>query len=489
MEKNRKYMPSPLVLLAFLLSFITIYAVGSPILRDNDMGWHIAAGDLIRASGDIAPRDPWSFSGSGQIWYNISWLWDVVLSFINQKFGIEGLFIFACACPALLVAALVASIRKHYTVGINALIFIGVVTTYCMLEFASGRPQVMGMFFALVFHHILHQYHSQPGNARNVRMLFLLPLITVLWVNIHGSFFAAFIILGAFGLEAIYNKQYIILRNLLILSAACLIALLVNPYGIHIVDAVLRTMNSVISKYIKEWLPFVFGSSMGPSMWVLAFVCFSNLRGTGASVADKILAVIWLVATFFSVRNIGFLAVLGAPYLAVNLPRDNEKDKHTRRLAAWINDLRFSPLIMFAALLATVSSYYLLPVIGTDHYIEKAEESPAAAINYVTQNYAGKQVLNDYDLGGRIIYESKGKLPVFIDGRAGTVYTEEILKDFISFYTLDEGWQKILGKYGIDVILVANKSRFAKNYEKGAYHDSWQQVYHDGAASVYTRKN
>jgi hypothetical protein len=489
MKKISKYLPTPLVLLAFLLGFTSIYAVGSPILQDNDMGWHIRVGDLILSTGQIPKHDSWSFSGSKQTWYNLSWIWDVILSLINQKFGMEGLFIFSCACPSLLVALLLASIRKRYDIGVNALIFIGVITTYCMFEFATGRPQIVGMFFALFFHHILHKYRFHPDNPQNIRVLFLLPLIMILWVNIHGSFFAAFIILGAFGLDAIYNKQYAVLRNLLIVSAACLISLLVNPYGIHIIDAVLRALDSAINQYIKEWLPFVFGNSMGYSMWILVFICFSNLRGSDSSVADKILALLWLVATLFSVRNIGFLAVLGAPYLATNLPRDNVKDKHTRKLAAWINDLRFSPAIMSGAILAIISAYYLLPVIGADHYIEKAENSPVPAINYVMQNYAEKRVLNDYDLGGRVIYESKGKLPVFIDGRSSILYSEKIIKDFLDFYNLKEGWQKIIGEYNIDVILVGNNSLFAKNYGKGAYHEEWQQVYHDEVASVYTKKN
>ncbi len=110
MEKIQKYLPTPLVLLVFLLSFVTIYATGSPILQDFDMGWHIAAGDLIRTTGNISPRDPWSFSGSDQIWYNHSWLWDILLSFVHEKLGIEGFFIFACFLPAFVVAVLISGL-------------------------------------------------------------------------------------------------------------------------------------------------------------------------------------------------------------------------------------------------------------------------------------------------------------------------------------------------------------------------------------------
>jgi len=489
MNKIKKYLPTPMMLLAFLLSFATIYAVGSPILQDNDIGWHIAAGDLIRTQGSLPKFDPWSFTGGDQVWYNLSWLWDVVLSFINDKTGIEGLFIFAILCPSLAVTLLLASLRKRYAIGNNALIFMGMITTYCMLEFANARPQIVGMFFALAFHHILHINRPSIASKKSVKLLFILPLLIVLWVNIHGSFFVSFIILGAFGLESIYYRQYKWLARLLAVSAVCVLALLVNPYGIHVIDAVLRTTNSVIAKYIMEWQPFVFGNILGASAWILAFICLSNFKGSNATIADKILAIMWLVATFFSIRNMGFMAILGAPYLASNLPADNQQDKNTKKLAAWINNIKFSPAIMAVIILAIPISYILLPFLGSEHYKYKVEESPVPAIDFIRQNYSGKRILNDYDLGGKIIYESKGKLPVFIDGRAGTAYSEKLLTDFLGFFNLDKDWQQIIEPYNIDVIMVANYSNFSKAYERGSYHDYWQQVYHDKIISIYTKKD
>ncbi|MEQ1789173.1 MAG: hypothetical protein ABL857_01885 [Rickettsiales bacterium] len=484
MEKIQKYLPTPLILLTFLVSFIAIYATGSPILQDNDMGWHIMAGDLIRNTGEIPLHDSWSFSGSEQIWYNISWLWDIILSFVHEKVGVQGLFIFTVACPALLVALLLASIQKRVELGINALIFIGMISTYCMLEFATGRPQIIGMFFALFFHHILH------SSRKNINdwMLFLLPLIMILWVNIHGSFFAGFIIIGAYGLEAIYSKNRAWVLKLLLIGVLCIVAALVNPYGIHIITAVTRTLNTVVAKYVVEWQPFVFGKVMGASLWLLVFIGFSDLRAKNIPIADKILAVIWVIAVLSSVRNIAMLVVLGAPYIAANLPPDDEKDSNTRKLSVWINDLRFSPIIMAAIPLTMIVSYFLLPVLGAEHYLEKADKSPMPAINYVMQNYAGKRVLNDYDYGGRIIYETKGELPIFTDGRAGTVYSEKILTDFLSLVNMDDDWQKNIEPYKIDVIMLGNGHNFVKAYERGLYNDAWEKTFSDEVASVYVRK-
>ena len=249
-----------------------------------------------------------------------------------------------------------------------------------------------------------------------------------------------------------------------------------------------RTLHSVITKYITEWQPFVFGGVMGASMWVLVFIYASNLRTSNAPLADKILALICLFAMFFSVRNIGLLAVLGAPYLTANMPQDDPNDKHTKKLAAWAENKRLSPIFAVFIPLILLAGYFLLPILGKDFYMEDPKKSPFPAIKYVQEHYAGKNMLNDYNLGGRIIYETNGKFPIFIDGRAGSAYSEKILADYLAFMNLDDDWQKTLAPYKIDVILVQNNSSFADFYKKGLYHDEWKQVFHDDVASVYERK-
>jgi hypothetical protein len=135
-----------------------------------------------------------------------------------------------------------------------------------------------------------------------------------------------------------------------------------------------------------------------------------------------------------------------------------------------------------------LGSYKLLPVLGADHYIENTEQSPLPAMNFVMKNYAGKNVLNDWNFGGRMIYESKGTFPVMLDGRAGTAYTEDQLSDYLKFVELSDGWQQMLDDYKIDALFIINGRGFAKDYDKGLYRENWQEVYKDDVARVFTRK-
>ena len=70
----------------FLISFACVYYLSNaPLLLGHyDLGWHLAAGDLIRERGNIPFQDPWSFTLGDRQWYNLSWLWDVIASAVFQ---------------------------------------------------------------------------------------------------------------------------------------------------------------------------------------------------------------------------------------------------------------------------------------------------------------------------------------------------------------------------------------------------------------------
>jgi hypothetical protein len=56
----------------FVIAFACVYyLINAPLLLSHwDLGWHLAAGDLIRDQGHIPVQDPWSFTSGGRQWFN-----------------------------------------------------------------------------------------------------------------------------------------------------------------------------------------------------------------------------------------------------------------------------------------------------------------------------------------------------------------------------------------------------------------------------------
>src|SRR5262249_30053493 len=130
---------------------------------------------------------------------------------------------------------------------------------------------------------------------------FLLPLIMILWVNLHGGFVMGFFIVGLFGALALLRRDWANVRIYSLVGAGCLLAIFVNPLGWHIYDGVVSTLGNFVQAYITEWMSYFENVSLPGSIpgiiYILVFIVLElfELRYPGPSrvpVESRILS--WL---------------------------------------------------------------------------------------------------------------------------------------------------------------------------------------------------
>ena len=139
----------------FLISFACVYYLSNaPLLLGHyDLGWHLAAGDLIRDSRQHSfPGSMVIYPGDRQ-WYNLSWLWDVIASVLFQYTKFSGLILFVVACGAIIVGYLTSICSKQRSLGNRSLHFrffgVSALPLFCDgAEYLSRR-------FAEHFHHVV----------------------------------------------------------------------------------------------------------------------------------------------------------------------------------------------------------------------------------------------------------------------------------------------------------------------------------------------
>lgn len=487
MQKIERFLPPALISLTFLITYLALYFSAVPLFDDTDVPWHLATGALILNEGALPATDPWSFASAGQTWYVISWMWDVIIAIVNGVTGEHGVFIFLLAFISIIAALLARNLTERKVVGTDALVLTLFMAALCFIDFAQARPQVIGYLCVVWTHGVLHKSRADES----LRRLWTLPLIMVLWVNNHGSFLAGFTLIGAYGLEALFAKRWIWFKHLFIIGALCAVALLVNPYGFHMLTAVMRSLDSAVTQYLIEWMPFVFSNNLGVSVWFLVFVCVGCLREPAVPLADKIISLLWLVAMLFSMRNAAVFFLVSAPAIAISLQKLSEQLASIRTVRPDLMPLLLLPgqrlRMVAAAVVVLLVSAGMMGVLRGDSLISP-DHNPTAAIAWLKEHAVGKRILNEYRYGGQLIYETRGAVPLFVDGRAGTAYSEETLKEYLAFLTMEKDWGVIVDKYNINGILVGNRNLFAIAYADGQYRDQWKEVYRDDVASIYMRK-
>jgi hypothetical protein len=128
----------------FLISFAcAYYLVNAPLLLGHyDLGWHLAAGDLIRHDAHIPSQDPWSFTSGGAQWFNLSWSWDVIASVLFQYIGFGDLILLAVACGAVIVGYLTSvCLWSGASAGLIAACALPLI--YIQIDPALGLPEMV----------------------------------------------------------------------------------------------------------------------------------------------------------------------------------------------------------------------------------------------------------------------------------------------------------------------------------------------------------
>lgn len=465
----------------FLLSLVVLYFAAMPLLDDPDVPWHLATGKWLLVNHKLPQTDPWSFASGGAPWYLLSWLWNVTIGVIEQTGGAFSVYLLAITICAGIMAALAHRLVQS-TIDMQAVFLTLLLAMLCMVEFASARPHLVGYAMILAFAAILH--HSRASGAYG--RLWLLPPLTLIWANSHGSFIVAFTLLGAYLTEA-FVTQRAWFGRLLLVSAACAAAALLNPYSLDILSGAMQSIDSDVKSQLIEWQPFTIGKSIGLSAWLAVFLLCSNLRNPEVPLADKIISFSWFFATLLIMRNGAIFMLVSAPYLASCLDYQTRGLREPRTPSPLLLRLENTASkqlwkIACASSLLFIAGASALPHEGR---LYSDEHSVQDAITFAQTNYPAKRYLTDFDFGGQVIYYTGGTLPFFMDSRSNTAYGSREMKNYLAFWLQQPGWQEKLELYGINAILVHNQSPFAKNVAEGRYKHRWNLVFAGKAASVY----
>ena len=466
----------------FLIAFLCVYYLSNAtiLLSHLDLGWHLAAGDLIRDRGNVPFQDPWSFTSGGRQWYNLSWLWDVIASVIFQYTKFSGLILFTVACGAVIAGYLASACLRS---GASAIAVSISVLCACLLypSFATApniylavSPNICTMLFCVIF------YTECMKGAR----WFALPVMMALWVNLHGGFILGFLIVGIFCGTALLRRDWLNFRNYSIAGFGCLVAIFINPLGWHIYDGVAATLGHFVQAYITEWWPYyrniILPGSIPGMIYILIFVALELRQKNSRPVPleARLLSWLFLLLGFYQFRYMSFFFIFSTVPLALHIDRllpESLDDFNVRQalLAAGVVGACALPVIFMQ----------IKPALALPETLSKQDAL------YLQTHFSHARLLNHWNFGGSLIFQTHGAVPVFVDGRGATVYPDDLLHDYFKLtdqLEVDEpAWDKVLQKYQIDAVLWVKGHDELRKFLVGMR--GWKEDYAGSEVSIYVK--
>ncbi len=286
----------------------------------QDYWWYLRIGRDTLAAGAVPVVDELSFSQAGAPMIYHSWGAAVLFWLVYRAGGLTLSVLLRGLLLAVAYALLWLTARRLGAgrIGSALVLLLAVLTSSSNW---SMRPQLFAYpLFALVLF-LLYEWDRSPtalvvgqhppkpgdpkpgdfGLLRRRKRIYFLPLLGLLWVNLHGSFILLILLIGA-ALGFGRGER----RALALAFGGVLLATLLNPRGIGAWTYVYNSLTVAANRFSAEWHPPVNDHWQMNLffLWVLAFPLLAALS------PRKLTPLEW--AWFL---GFGFLALWGVRYV------------------------------------------------------------------------------------------------------------------------------------------------------------------------------
>jgi len=443
----------------------------------SDLWWHLAAGREIWSRFAVPATDSFSFTFAGREWLNHEWLWDVLYwGLYDLHPDVVAWFNLGIVAVVFALVFGVALQESHSAVAAGLALWIVAAAMHWYIDI---RPHLFTLLLVGVF--LLTRERSWAP--------WLWPPLVILWVNLHGGFVFGVGMIGLFVLvraieTAIRKDRPVIDRNAWISVALCLLAMLANPWGYRILAYPLAYLEADSPfRAIIEWRPPHF--SLDLAGFNGRFTLITVLAVLGAPLAARrsryllALVVVTFAMAFTSRRFIPLFAVTAAPLGALFVARVVE------RLAARLPAIRRRAAALSVVALAAIVAVVLWQDVRLrPRLLDRwtvSSKFPEAAVTYLKALDRPLRVLNEYSWGGYLLLHAP-QLEVFIDGRANTLYDDELYEDYLRIQNGDAQTRRLAERYGADVALTPVRSAMATTLLTGP--GGWTPLYEDTVARI-----
>jgi len=494
-----------------LLCALVFTPLSVRLLGDAGIGWHIRTGQQILSTHAIPRVDSFSSTMAGRPWFAWEWLYDLVVGELESALGLNGVV----WLTAVVIAAVFAwTFRLLIARGVNLFVALGLVllaVSASMIHFLA-RPHVLSWLFTLAWFSILDASELDSSErdsfggltAWHQRRLWALPLLMLLWVNVHGGFLLGFVLLGIFLLGAAWTRfrtragriedllQKIAagkrVRRLAWVGLLSLVASLVNPYGWRLYSHVYSYLsNRFLMDHIDEF--------QSPNFHGMAQKCFLALllitvavlavRGRELRMSEGLTVLFAVYAGLYASRNIpvsSILLVMVVAPLATAVPSARG---FFQRMSAVEVGLRghLGPVVAIVVTLLIAANGGRL---GSNALMDAHFDSkrmPVEAVNYLEKSNVKGPVLSPDYWGGYLIYRLSPRTLVVVDDRHD-LYGEQLFKSYLKMVHGERGWEEFLETRETSCVLLPRDGALANLL---AQTKGWKSIYADGVAIVFVR--
>jgi hypothetical protein len=458
--------------------FIPVLLIGGLPLVAIDLAYQLRAGDIMLDTHAVLRTDVFSAAAYGRPWLNQQWLAQIVLATAFRLGGWFGLVALRALLMAVVLTFVFLACRAAGAVTRRAA-WLTLASAVPLLAGFMLRPQLMGMVCFAATAWLVARRRTHPEGV------WIVIAITVLWANLHGSFFLAPVLLALAWVEDRPARDRGGTRALLLAGVGSLLATTVNPYGYRVWSyAVDLATHPVIRRTIVEWQPptieIYTGAAFFLSVFVVATLLIARVRRPVPWRSLLPLAVFVAIA-LAAIRGVYWWALV-APIVLAGVLSDRPAPSERRDPAGPVNTAIVGLLALAIVGLMMRWAPYTGPSMPDGGRLSFAPVGITRELHRILR--PGELMFNAQQWGSWLEFEFRQNL-VVVDSLV-EVTPESVWWKYYAVSEGVEGWQATLDSWDVDVAVLARDQQ-QDLIPKIEADPGWRLVYEDTEGLIFRR--
>ena len=472
--------PALLVLFSSAAAIEAFRLTSLSSLNNADIWWHLSSGLWILQHHALPHSGIFSQS-SAQPWIASSWAYDVPLAIAYKLTGLGAiplrLMDFKTAL-AVLTFVLAGGLRGNFWSGIG----LSAVAQYILGSMQPGPAYFSTLFFGI---ELLILFCAR--RTGNVRLLGWMPVLFLLWPNLHVQFVYGAVVLvlflGSVALETRPNSS-VRLRFGQVSSVvgASLVATMITPYLYGPYTVFFRTTFNSANAYLPDFQALGFRQPQDYLLLLLAMAAFLALGLRRSRDPFPISALAFsLVLSFYAQRDIWMvtlaaLTVIGDALWSPGSASKSDDARASARQVVIAAGVAVGITIVLFALQVQHRQKNLLAKVGASY--------PVAACDYIRSQQLSPPLFNAYEWGGFLTWYLP-EYPVAIDSRTD-LYGAEAITEYSKVMNAEVPYREYPAMGDAEIILLPKKANMAVALSSLP---RFQVAYSDDVSVVLTRRS
>jgi hypothetical protein len=493
-QATRRALPDRLgriVVLALLFCAAAVYEAAHLSALSNIEVWRSLRTGIWILQNHAVPHSGIFSQYSDLPWVDSSWGYDVAIALAYKSLGLR-------AIPAVLMVlkialAVVAFLLARAT---GARFWMAIVLS-SIAQYVIPALQPVPAVISILFFGVELLLLLRSRQLGDVRVLFWMPALFLLWANLHIQFVCGLVLLALFVIAACIEQWLrsssdrwiddrivpLPLAKVGAVAATSFLATFATPYAIHLIPGAFRTLYSDVAfEHFAEMRAMSFRRPQEFALMLLVMAAFLALGRprrlqifelvaltAGTLIAFRIQRDAWLAV-------LPALAILSAAFRPLTTP-EQEKPESTRWQIGAV-------AILVAAILTTAVGR--LP--SESVLLNRASQNfPVKACDFISQNRLPEPLFNPYSWGDFLTWYLP-QYPVVIDSRV-ELYGDEILSRYFDVTGGKERLDSDPKLLAARTLLLERNSGMAKAMSTlPALTSQYRLVYSDDLAAIFVRQ-